>query len=306
MKCSGYGVLYCKTYNIGDDIQGVAASQLLPEVNYYVTRDNMNIVYDAKTMNIIPEDDLKKLKIAIILNGWFMHTCNSNFLGEQPHEDIVFPPPDHIIPLCISMHLTPILLKNNKRFDDKFKQFFKSHEPIGCRDVYTYDQLKQRDIDAYVSGCLTLTLTNTSLNTSTTILNDTPIITPINALINIDIATDKNNETICATDRPINSMIHVVHNKTYVNNKSIINLNPMERINAAQKLLLRYMQANYVVTDRLHCYLPCKAFGTNVKFIGNERDERMVGLLNGNHEEFKLVLKSKVNEWLNSLEKVNE
>src|SRR5690606_35429742 len=36
--------------------------------------------------------------------------------------------------------------------------YLKKHEPIGCRDQFTADTLKAKGIDAYFSGCLTLTL----------------------------------------------------------------------------------------------------------------------------------------------------
>ena len=40
-------------------------------------------------------------------------------------------------------------------------EYLKEHEPIGCRDYYTVGLLKEKGIDAYFSGCMTLTLSET-------------------------------------------------------------------------------------------------------------------------------------------------
>ena len=51
------------------------------------------------------------------MNGWYTHDISK------------FPPSDKITPLLISFHL------NNPYLAIKNKDFFKKHEPVGCRDL---------------------------------------------------------------------------------------------------------------------------------------------------------------------------
>ena len=106
-----YGLLnYSCSYNVGDQVQSLAAKQFLPQVDYYVDRDNLQEA--AK----IGEE------IKVIMNGWFM---------SKPEN---WPPPENIIPLFISFHITT---KNNSvtvLTSPKSIAYLKKHEPIGCRD----------------------------------------------------------------------------------------------------------------------------------------------------------------------------
>jgi hypothetical protein len=52
------------------------------------------------------------------------------------------------------------------------------------------------------------------------------------------------------------------------------------RMAMTQALLENYSKAALVITTRLHCALPCRAFGTKVKFVhSNLSDYRFSGLL---------------------------
>lgn len=63
------------------------------------------------------------------------------------------------------------------------------------------------------------------------------------------------------------------------------------------------MTADKVITDRLHCYLPCKAMGVDVIFVGNKNDIRMRGLIDGPHDKFRQISLNKINEWLKMFSK---
>src|SRR5690606_18057865 len=82
--------------------------------------------------------------LALILNGWFMH---------QPMN---WPPSEHIHPLFISFHMNRPYI--SKMLTDKALAYMMKQGPIGCRDHYTAKVLQDHGIDAYYSGCLTLTL----------------------------------------------------------------------------------------------------------------------------------------------------
>ena len=116
--------------NIGDYIQSLAGAQYLPRIDEYYDRDDPEI-----------EGEITKM----IMNAWYMW---------NPEKFPVF---ERIIPLPISMHISPmisdILFKNEKVIN-----WFKKYEPIGCRDIGTTELLKSNGIRSYFSGCLTLTL----------------------------------------------------------------------------------------------------------------------------------------------------
>lgn len=117
--------------NIGDYIQSVAQEQFWGKVDCYVEREKMASFYSAEKVNLI-------------MQGWFMWTATE------------FPPSDCINPFFISFHLSPSIA--NKLMSKKSIEYFKKHEPIGCRDMGTLRILEQYDIKCYFSGCLTLTL----------------------------------------------------------------------------------------------------------------------------------------------------
>lgn len=58
-----YGVIvYRNTRNIEDDIQSYAASKLLPQVDYYIEREQLD--------TFRPKEDEP---VNAIMNGWFMY-----------------------------------------------------------------------------------------------------------------------------------------------------------------------------------------------------------------------------------------
>ena len=93
-------------FNVGDNIQSLAAKQFLPRVDVYVNREKLA--------------EYKGPKLKVIMNGWFTH----NIHNWVPSEDI--------IPLFVSFHINntaaPFML------NEKGIVYLKKHQPIGCRD----------------------------------------------------------------------------------------------------------------------------------------------------------------------------
>lgn len=118
--------------NIGDYIQTLAAIQFAQgrEIKY-LDRDTLPSV-----------EELSSIKT--IMNGWYML---------KPEN---FPPSSSIAPLYVSFHLAPFVAK--RFFTEQTIEHLKRHEPIGCRDLNTMKMMQSHGIDAYFSGCLTLTL----------------------------------------------------------------------------------------------------------------------------------------------------
>lgn len=125
--------------NIGDYIQSIAAKSFAGGSN------QLRIVYHNR-------DELREYvgpAGKIIMNGWFTYKPDN------------FPPSSRLHPLFISFHLNESFIGDLLSRDDVI-DYLKSHEPIGCRDTKTMELLQTRGINAYFSGCLTLTIGKTN------------------------------------------------------------------------------------------------------------------------------------------------
>ena len=185
--------------------------------------------------------------VKLIMNGWYMHNINK------------FPPSDKITPIFISVHINKEhLIINNINY-------FKKYEPIGCRDEGTVELFKKYKIDSYFTGCLTLLFDDVKEKTGGKYLVD--INTKCNYIPNIEFDTSKytNYQVI---EHELNGI------------PSNITLN--DRLIIAEKLLNKYRTAELVITSRLHCILPCRAFNTDSIFIHKNylNDPRFSGLKN--------------------------
>ena len=245
-----YAVLYSKTNNIGDDIQTLAAINFLKSKNIteftYVSQCEMS-EYDGD-------------EIYLIMNGWFMHDLST------------FPPSEKIIPIFISFHVAkPQLVTDNL-------EYFKKHEPIGCRDESTVTLFEHNNIKGYFTGCLTTTFNKSDkIKSSKKYLFD----------INNDLAPGLMNGNINLSD------FEGFEEMTCHCAK--INHTVEERMAAGRKMLDLYATADIIITSRLHVALPCRSLGTNCVFIHAQfdADKRFKGLddiLNGSskyHHKYK-------------------
>jgi len=255
IKPKKIGLLTYSTANYGDDIQSIAAKQFLPRVDYYIDRDRMD------RQKYIFAD------ISVILNGWFMFPVNKT---------VYWPPPSNMRPLFTAFHMVNIFQVAAKMFSEQSKQYFKKFGPIGCRDWNTVHALQSLGIDAYYSGCLTLTLGKRDIPRSNKIIfcdpfgHDGKWHYPLPG----DSSFDEDIWRKIPKEIKANSefLTHQIRNTTKTT--------PEERIAKAEALLDKYAGAKLVVTSRLHCALPCLAFNTPVLFISKirEADTRHTGL----------------------------
>ncbi len=120
--------VFNRFFNLGDDIQSIAVSRLLPKVDGYVCREALNQV-DAEC--VVP------------MNGFFMNTQN-------------WPPSPKIRPVFFAFHVRPESVATI--FSTEGVAYLKHWQPIGCRDKGTLELMHKHGIDAYYSRCVTLTL----------------------------------------------------------------------------------------------------------------------------------------------------
>lgn len=257
-------------FNIGDYVQSIAARQFLPSVDKYLDREHLNDEVDAE--------------VRLIMNGWYMH---------QPQN---WPPVEKIKPLFVAFHLNK--LAESGMLDAKGIAYLKQHQPIGCRDYHTVSVLKEKGIDAYFSGCLTLTLGATYQHSVKE--NAKVYLTDLSyqlehsldfkmqcarVLLTKLLVLKKIQERMleCGITRALKGVAAF-----YVTYRSVLSdrlmetaeyrcqeiedtfANDDEKFAYADKLLKEYSEANFVVTSRIHCALPCLAMGTPVVFVTSD------------------------------------
>lgn len=192
--------------------------------------------------------------VTLIANGWYLHNMNS------------FPPDPAITPLFISVHIS----SEAKRLVHNHYSYFKKYEPIGCRDTKTVDLFKANGIKAYFTGCLTLLFDEVSQK------GDKKYIVDVNTCkyipkVKFDVSTLGND---------FETVFHDINPK----------IKQCERLILAEKYLEKYRRAKFVVTSRLHCILPCRAFNTNARFLhehvtSDPRFSGMHDIIRGDNDE---------------------
>lgn len=262
-----YAILGYDTINIGDDIQSFVTSTLL-DISYIILRDNYDIIYNFKTGSKIDKNEINE-KIYLIMNGWFM-LCEDHWPIGNDKGEIKFPIlNNNIIPIFISTCLS----KDVKFLENKdCIEYYKKYEPIFCRDITTLNMLENNHVKCNFFGCLTQLLDIKKINNN--------------------FYKDKYSNSIIYVDVDIDPEIINDNNIYYFNHyiNELINLNPYERIKYAEDLLTKYKYAKKIYTSRLHCFLPCRAMGLNVEFIG-EKCYRTKDLIYNNPNKEELLKK---------------
>ena len=116
--------------NIGDYIQALASAQFLPHVDGFIQREKLK--------------DYNGDECKVIMNGWYML---------HPEQ---WPPSFKINPLFVAVHFNS--LAKDYLLTPNSINYLKTFSPIGCRDNYTKELFCNKGVDAYFSGCMTLTL----------------------------------------------------------------------------------------------------------------------------------------------------
>lgn len=278
--------------NIGDYVQSLAAKQFLDQPVQYLSREKLHQYEGSETR--------------LIMNGWFMHEAKN------------WPPAQAIKPLFVAFHLNSSATELLNT--DQSIAYFKTHEPIGCRDKYTVNLLQQHDIKAFFTGCLTLTLGETyhseqkdgkiyfvdphmpvkrksNLQKMGFLLNAIPHFNTIKK-----ITAKKHNGAVTLRNYLNTSMFYKMYHPFFSNEvlqeaEYIHHLyrpedfsNEKQMFEEAEKLLNKYAKAKLVVTSRIHCALPCLSMGTPVIYTDDlEKSEISSCRLDGLLELFNLL-----------------
>ncbi len=217
-----YGLFSYHTENIGDEIQSIAARRFLPAVDEYVDRDNVGAW--------LPTEPTK-----IIMNGWYMH---------PPY---AWPPvSDGIDPLLVSMYIDQADPNVERAFfSEESIHYLNAYGPVGARDLSSLEFLQQHGVNAYFSGCMTLTLQRD------------PDIPRGEFILAVDVPQPVVSMIEAHTDRP------VIQSSPYYD----ADMSNEDRFAVAEYFLYLYQSAHAVVTTRLHAMLPSLALETPVLLV---------------------------------------
>lgn len=241
-------------FNVGDNIQSLAAKQFIPQVDAFINREELA--------------DYKGDDIKVIMNGWFTHNT-TNWVPSEP-----------IDPLFVSFHMNNTAAPN--MLSEKGIAYLKKYEPIGCRDKFTAKTLQEKGIDAYFSGCLTLTLDTYKVADSER-TDDIYIVDPLynyprsekvfyDVKRTIKSVLDGKAFQLGKKAKHLRNFISddLLESATFINQEPKANTySDKEKFAMAEDLLHKYAKAKLVITSRIHCALPCLAMGTPVIFINS-------------------------------------
>lgn len=284
--------------NIGDYVQALASSQFIPQLDGFIDRDEELKDYDGNSCKMI-------------MNGWYMHSPQN------------WPPSKFIDPLFVSFHLNSTA--KEKLLSPLSIAYFKSHQPIGCRDFKTVELLVRHGVEANFSGCLTLTLGEkyNSQNRE----NKSYIVDPhingemnwnnmINAIFTMltrpfDILKLYRNKQLSLHQgrnfirKALKTALYykeysrifsrkLIMESTYVCQESDFyktDFNTdLDRLKEAERLIRLYAEASLVITSRIHCALPCLGLETPVIYIEKGQDsEESKCRLDGIKDLFNVV-----------------
>lgn len=165
-------------------------------------------------------------------------------LGDQPMG----------FPGAIEQQLTSVSLRwANGQVPNGVLQWLQSNGPVGCRDRYSEWLCHQYDIEATLTPCPTLRLRRSHLP---------DLGEPTEPLLIVDAAVK-----LPGAERD-------THHLT-VEQRA---LPPARRMALARSKLIRYAQAEGVITSRIHCAYPCIGMGVPVYFVP---DGRVVSRIEG-------------------------
>ncbi len=206
---------YSNTQNIGDSIQSVAVLQHVDQDYKIIDRDRLN-EYSGEPC-------------VVVMNGWFSH---------KPQN---WPPAEAITPIFFGFHLTP----ETAAAYSKHAEYFRKYEPIGCRDEGTAEIIRGWGVEAYVSGCATMTFPERSHAPE----NGKTFIVDVRRRV-----FNKNEYRLC---NRVSQTSHIDYMDDAFRNAVASNLLSYYRDNASQ-----------IITNRIHCAMPCFAMGIPVIYCG--------------------------------------
>lgn len=235
------------------------------------------------------------------------------------HDPKNWPPSERIIPLFVAFHLN--VLAKEVLLSPPSLSYLRQHAPIGCRDLNTLELLKNNGVEAYFSGCLTLTLGEKYR--SETKEDRTYIVDPVyevhlrggnilKAVLTLfrhpkDMhALYPKYRTFARPDRGWMDKLletalyyreytrvfsrEIVVESTYIGHEQAGYRSRFDsdlaRLKEAERLIRLYARARLVITSRIHCALPCLGLETPVVYLEKAQDAEVSSCRLGGLRDF--------------------
>lgn len=245
-------VWYLKDNNIGDYVQSLAALEIVGED----WRDKIYI--EREDLKALPTGLKENEKVASIMNGWYLHRGRS------------LPLNDAIIPFFTSVHLT-----KSFKLTSKVVEVFKKFEPIGCRDMQSARRLNEKGVNAYFSGCLTLTFNKRENNRKGLLF----VMDNIKGLDSYEKFVKWEGSEIIIKELKKQFSEDEIRNAEFIVQMNEKDLGHERQFEIAEEWLERLSSKELVVTTRIHSLMPSMSLGTPALFImRNNKDLRFEGL----------------------------
>jgi len=228
--------------NLGDPIQSLAAINLFREMG--ISEENIIPVESYDTANY------KNEELILCVNGAY-----TSYHEYFCYPTAFFPFASKIKPVFISFHF------HRQAREDEIV-FFRKCGPIGCRDEATLLFMREQGIEAYLTGCLTLTFPRRE---ETEHQNKVFLVDCPSRLLDI-IPMELRENAISLTQ------IVRVNSISKDNRITKIEAENFHRIAYEQLWRLRD-EAKLVITSRLHVATPCLAMGIPVILAENHSFE---------------------------------
>lgn len=209
--------------NLGDNIQLIAIDKIY---NYMGILDNdiCKIPYGELSTWKSPDNE----KVILPINFPFLEYKENGIIGTFSED---------IIPVFLGLTLL------QSKFSTKEIDYLKRYEPIGCRDEYTYYNLRRAGIASWLNGCITFSVFPQR-------------------------ETKKTRKKVFVVDvcDELKEYIPSWLRKNIYECSQIVKLEDKNRISEfARKRYEEYSEdAKLVVTSRLHCVVPCLSMGIPV------------------------------------------
>lgn len=246
-----YGVYYFRnTHNLGDDIWAYAQSKFLPSIDYLI---------DNTTAYAFNSDNHEKVACII---GAFVEPYNFEYSFLWSTD---------ILPFFCGAYFRPTmyeLFENNSVIE-----YLKAYEPIGCRSTVMVELLRSKGVNAYFSGCISLTLPKIEKEKEDYI-----------CLVDVSNAVEEKVREKCGGLKIIKTT-HVIAD---VDSHSKLSIN--DRFNIVEKQLEIYSKARCVITSRLHVALPCLTQNTPVLLVIPHTDKIGVNDITTRIQDYFLML----------------
>lgn len=257
------GIIWVQdSINAGDDVQTLAMHKLVKRLDPVA-----EVVWlDREQLHLENTDNLTHL----IVSGWFM---------KKPQHWPLHPSLPK--PLFISFHISREQGVDQFLQSPQYQSFWKKHQPVGCRDRGTRQGFEKLGIDAWFSGCATLTYAPRARS------NSEPyglIADPFYFLRSP--AYDAHQLRRVFGKQPSISLKHVTNADPTRPRKT-----QAVRLQETQELISLIANAEFVFTSRIHIALPATAMGVPVYFVtaGYDRTKHSTDRFDGLLELFHII-----------------